>query len=157
MASPPAQLTIGQVAERAGIRTSHIRFYERVGVLPEPERVGGQRRYGEDVLHRLSIVDVAQRAGFTLEEIKQLIGSDAAGADAGERIRALAEHKLPAIDDLIARAPAVRRWLEVASACECSTVDVCGLFVDPTLTPPTATVDLVVHNVGVRAPARGLT
>jgi MerR family transcriptional regulator, redox-sensitive transcriptional activator SoxR len=135
---PPAapHLTIGQVAERAGIRTSHIRYYERTGVLPQPDRVAGQRRYGEDVLHRLAIIAVAQRAGFTLAEIKQLVGPDARGAQAGERIRAVAEHKLPAVDALIARAEAVRRWLELASTCDCATVDVCSLFVDPTLTPP---------------------
>jgi len=73
-------LTIGQVAGRAGLRTSHIRFYERVGVLPRPERVSGQRRYGEDVLHRLSIIDVAQRAGLTLDEIRPLTGPENRGA-----------------------------------------------------------------------------
>jgi MerR family redox-sensitive transcriptional activator SoxR len=46
-------LTIGQVAGRAGLNASHIRFYERVGVLPEPERVSGQRRCRDEVLHRL--------------------------------------------------------------------------------------------------------
>lgn len=56
--APP--LTIGQVADRAGVNASHIRFYERVGVLPQPERVSGQRRYREEVLHRLSIINVAQ-------------------------------------------------------------------------------------------------
>jgi MerR family transcriptional regulator, redox-sensitive transcriptional activator SoxR len=144
------QLTIGQVADRAGIRTSHIRFYERVGVLPQPERVGGQRRYDEDVVHRLSIIDVAQRAGFSLDEIKRLIRPDTHVADAGERMRALVEGKLPAIDALIARGQAVRRWLEVASACECSTVDVCSLFVDPALSPPPAAVGLDLH-VGAHA------
>jgi hypothetical protein len=57
-----ALLTIGQVAQRAGIRVSHIRYYEEIGVLPEAERVSGQRRYREDVLHRLSAVRV--RAGW---------------------------------------------------------------------------------------------
>ena len=94
MAAAPPHLTIGQVAHRAGVRTSHIRFYERVGVLPQPERVGGERRYGEDILHRLSIVDVAQRAGFSLDEIARInriegterwIVPDAAGSGWVER------------------------------------------------------------------------
>jgi MerR family transcriptional regulator, redox-sensitive transcriptional activator SoxR len=153
MATEPAQLAIGQVAERAGIRTSHIRFYERVGVLPAPERVAGQRRYGEDILHRLSIIDVAQRAGLTLAEIKQLAGPAAQGDHAGERIRALADRKLPAIDELIVRAQAVRRWLQLASACDCSTVDVCALFVDPTLTPPAPSPASEIHRVGHTSPA----
>ena len=99
-----ATLTIGEVAARAGVNSSHIRYYERVGVLPRPERTSGRRRYGEDVLHRLAIIDVAQRAGFTLDEIRDLTGPAKQGATAGERIRELAERKLPDIETLIARA-----------------------------------------------------
>jgi MerR family redox-sensitive transcriptional activator SoxR len=142
-------LTIGEVAARAGINTSHIRYYERVGVLPQPERVAGQRRYSVDVLQRLAIVDIAQRAGFTLEEIRALTGEP---GGAGERIRALADRKLPDVDALIERAQAVRRWLEVASACDCDTVDVCALFVDPRLAPPAGPLD-VVHVAPRRAAA----
>ena len=91
MASPTTDdkplLTIGQVAERAGVNTSHLRFYERVGVLPQPERVAGQRRYHEEVVHRLAIIDVAQRAGLTLEEIAPLTGPGNRSADAGGHIR----------------------------------------------------------------------
>lgn len=126
-------LTIGEVAARAGVNTSRIRYYERVGVLPEAERVGGQRRYGEGVLHRLAIVDVAQRAGLTLEEIRGLTGPD---NRAGPRVRALAERKLPEVEALIARTEAVKEWLELARACDCPTVDVCSLFTDPALAPP---------------------
>jgi MerR family redox-sensitive transcriptional activator SoxR len=95
------------------------------------------------VLHRLSIIDVAQRAGLTLDEIRHLTGPDNRGADASIRIRELAERKLPDIDALIERAQAVRRWLEVAQGCDCASVDVCGLFVDPALTPR------VVRELGV--------
>ncbi len=129
-------LTIGQVAERAGVRTSHIRFYERTGVLPAPDRVAGQRRYDPEVVHRLSIIDVAQRAGLTLDEIAPLTGPDNRSTEAGAHIRALAAEKLPEIDALIARAEAVKRWLLLAQDCDCVSVDVCALFVDPTLAPP---------------------
>jgi MerR family redox-sensitive transcriptional activator SoxR len=143
-------LTIGQVAERAGLRASRIRFYERVGVLPAPERVSGQRRYRSDVLHRLSIVDVAQRAGLTLEEIAPLTGGNDRDADASRHIRELAVDRLPHIDALIARAQAVKQWLQVARSCDCATVDVCGLFVDPTLLPPPGDVILDVRQVARR-------
>jgi MerR family transcriptional regulator, redox-sensitive transcriptional activator SoxR len=129
-----ASLTIGEVAARAGVNTSHIRYYERVGVLPRPERVGGQRRYEEGVLDRLAIV--AQRAGLTLDEVRHLTGPDNRGGPAGDRIRELAERKLPEIDALIARAQAVKAWLELARTCDCRTVDVCSLFTDPALAPP---------------------
>jgi MerR family redox-sensitive transcriptional activator SoxR len=146
MATEPS-LTIGQVAARASLRTSHIRYYEEIGVLPEAERRSGQRRYSEDVLHRLGIIDVAQRAGLSLVEIRDLTGPQANGHDAGERIRALAERKLPDIEALIERAQAVKRWLQIASACDCATVDVCGLFVDPTLAPPPTDAKLDVRHV----------
>lgn len=144
---PSELLTIGQVAKRAGLNTSHIRFYESVGVLPEPERVSGQRRYRDEILHRLSIIDVAQRAGLTLEEIAPLTGPTNRSADAAEHIRTLADEKLPHIDALITRAQAVKHWLEVAQHCDCSSVDVCGLFVDPTLLPPAGEIDLDVRHV----------
>jgi MerR family transcriptional regulator, redox-sensitive transcriptional activator SoxR len=140
-------LTIGQVAQRAGLNTSHIRFYESVGVLPEPERVSGQRRYREEVLHRLSIIDVAQRAGLTLEKIAPLTGPDNRSPDASRYIRQLADEKLPHIEALITRSQAVKHWLEVAQHCDCESVDVCGLFVDPTLLPPAGDIDLHVRHV----------
>jgi MerR family transcriptional regulator, redox-sensitive transcriptional activator SoxR len=139
-------------SEQAGLNTSHIRFYERVGVLPAPERVAGQRRYRADVLHRLSIIDVAQRAGLSLDEIAPLTGPGNRTAAASHHIRRLAGEKLPRIDALIARAQAVKRWLEVAQSCDCESADVCGLFVDPTLLPPPGDVDLDVRHV--RRPAR---
>jgi MerR family transcriptional regulator, redox-sensitive transcriptional activator SoxR len=155
MASPTSAdeplLTIGQVAERAGLNPSHIRFYERVGVLPEPARVAGQRRYRDDVVHRLSIIDVAQRAGLTLEEIAPLTGPGNRSADASRHIRRLADEKLPQIDALIARAQAVRQWLDVAQSCDCESVDVCALFVDPTLLPPAGDIDLDVRPVRRRS------
>ena len=143
-------LTIGQVAARAGLNTSHIRFYERVGVLPQPERISGQRRYREEVLHRLSIIDVAQRAGLALEEIAPLTGPENRSADASRHIRELADAKLPHIDALITRAKAVKHWLQVAQSCDCSSVDVCGLFVDPTLLPPAGDIELDVRQVRAR-------
>jgi MerR family redox-sensitive transcriptional activator SoxR len=62
----PALLTIGEVARRAGVRTSAIRYYEEAGLLPEPERVGGKRRYEKEILRRLALIGGAKRAGFTL-------------------------------------------------------------------------------------------
>jgi MerR family redox-sensitive transcriptional activator SoxR len=149
------QLTIGQVARRAGIRTSAIRYYEGVGVLPEPERVAGRRRYGVDALRRLAIIDIAQRAGFSLEEIRHLLA--AANGAAGDNLRELADAKLPAIEGLIERAQAVKRWLEAARACECSTLDVCALFDDRALGLPeqplgVGALSVVKVSAGTRSP-----
>jgi MerR family redox-sensitive transcriptional activator SoxR len=125
------QLAIGEVAERAGMSTSRIRYYEARGLLPEPERAGGKRRYSEEVFRRLAIIDAAQRVGFTLEEISDLLGSR--DQPAHERLRQLALLKLPELDDLIARATSVRRALKMCSKCSCESIDVCRMFDDRVL------------------------
>lgn len=122
------QLAIGEVAERAGMSASRIRFYEARGLLSEPERVAGKRRYTGDVFRRLAIIDSAQRVGFTLEEIRDLLGSG--DKPAHERLRELAVLKLPELDALIARATAVRELLNVCSDCDCASIDVCAMFDD---------------------------
>jgi len=122
------QMPIGEVAERAGMSASRIRFYEVRGLLSEPDRVGGKRRYSEEVLRRLEIIDAAQRVGFTLEEIRDLLGSR--DELAHERLRQLALLKLPELDDLIARATSVRRVLEICSRCNCASIEACRMFDD---------------------------
>ncbi len=119
-------LAIGEVAERAGMTASRIRYYEARGVLPEPERVGGKRRYQPDVLRRLAIIDAAQRVGFGLDEIRDLLGSS--DEPAHERLRQLALAKLPELDALIERALSVRRLLQTCSECDCKSIDVCRMF-----------------------------
>ena len=135
---PDPTMTIGQVAAQGGVRTSTIRYYESVGVLPEPAREAGQRRYDTDVLRRLAVVDVAQRAGFSLDEIRELLEAGDAGATTA--LRGLAGGKLPAVDALIERTRAVKRWLEAASACECASLDACALFDERAIPLPPRTV-----------------
>lgn len=125
------RLAIGDVAQRAGTSASRIRYYEARGLLPEPEREAGKRRYGEEVFRRLAIIDAAQRVGFTLEEIGDLLGSR--DELAHERLRQLALSKLPELDDLIARATSVRRVLKMCSRCNCDSIDVCRMFDDRVL------------------------
>ncbi len=123
-------LTIGQVAASAGINPSAIRYYERVGLLPEPERRSGQRRYTKETIRRLRVIDVAKRAGFTLDDARALLATGDDGTPAHEQLRQLAQRKLPEVRALIARAEAMTRWLTTASGCNCDTLDVCGLFED---------------------------
>ena len=131
MSEVARQLAIGEVAERVGMSTSRIRYYEARGLLPRPERAAGKRRYTEEVFRRLAIIDAAQRVGFTLEEIRDLLGSR--DQLAHERLRQLALLKLPELDDLIARATSVRRVLKVCSKCSCESIDVCHMFDDRVL------------------------
>jgi MerR family transcriptional regulator, redox-sensitive transcriptional activator SoxR len=121
-------LSIGELAQRFGLRTSAIRYYERVGVLPAPTRVSGQRRYDEQAIRRLEVLEVAKRAGFSLDEARLLLERSEAGTPAFESLRELAERKLPEVDALIARAQTMRTWLLMASDCSCTSFDACGLF-----------------------------
>jgi MerR family transcriptional regulator, redox-sensitive transcriptional activator SoxR len=123
-----ARLTIGEVAQLVGLKTSAIRYYEAVGVLPEPERDSGQRRYTKRIVRQLQVIDIAKRAGFSLDEARMLLMTESDGLPAYEQLRELANRKLPEIDALIERAQAMRGWLSAATGCDCQTLDVCALF-----------------------------
>jgi MerR family redox-sensitive transcriptional activator SoxR len=122
----PASLTIGEVARRAGVRTSAIRYYEEAGLLEEPERVGGKRRYDEEALRRLALIRDAKRAGFTLGEIRTLLHGFPAGTGAAQRWQALASEKLVEVDETIAQLCETREPLEEALRCECASLDECA-------------------------------
>src|SRR5437899_644601 len=122
-----SEILIGELARRAGVRPSAIRYYEEVGVLPSPERVAGRRRYGPGALQRLSVIAAAQRAGLSLGEIRELLDADDRGA-VSERLQELARHKLPEVRTLIERAQLVQGWLEAAAECRCPSLEECPLF-----------------------------
>lgn len=144
-----AILTIGEAGRRAGIRTSAIRYYESVGLIPEPERVSGHRRYEEGIVQRLGVIAVAKEAGFSLGEVRTLLESADRGEPAHRELRALAERKLPEVEALIARAQAVKAWLMTASSCGCDSLDDCRLFV--TFDDPVADRDVIELRVVQRA------
>lgn len=125
------EMTIGEVASKAGVATSAIRYYESLGLLPEPDREHGQRRYDGEVVGRLGFIGVAQQAGLSLDEIKRLVADIDDGVGLSAPIRAASASKLPEVEALIERATAMRGWLEVASACECETPQECALFPTP--------------------------
>jgi MerR family transcriptional regulator, redox-sensitive transcriptional activator SoxR len=119
-------LTIGEVARRAGMRGSAIRYYEEAGLLEEPGRVGGKRRYEEGVLDRLALIAGAKRAGFTLGEIRTLLHGFPLGTGAAERWQALASEKLVEVEDAIVRLRRTRELLEEALRCGCASLDECA-------------------------------
>jgi MerR family transcriptional regulator, redox-sensitive transcriptional activator SoxR len=122
------ELTIGEVARRAGVATSSIRYYERVGLLPEPERLHGQRRYDADVLGKLGFIAIAQSAGFKLREIRALIDGVDSDNGMGEQMRSLSSRKLDEVEALLERTKAMKGWLEVAKECGCASPSECALF-----------------------------
>jgi MerR family transcriptional regulator, redox-sensitive transcriptional activator SoxR len=125
-------LTIGEVARRAGVRASAIRYYEEAGLLEEPERVGGKRRYDEEALRRLALIGGAKRAGFTLGEIRTLLHGFPAGTGAAQRWQALASEKLVEVDEAIAQLRQTKGLLEEALRCECASLDECARLLNQT-------------------------
>jgi len=131
-----ALLGIGELARLTGKRASAIRYYEQIGLLPEPARVDGRRRYQAGIVRTLAVIDTGQRAGLALEEIKMLLAASPDDGDAIGRLRELAERRLPQIKALIEHSQIVRDWLECAARCECPDLDQCPLFDDPAIPPP---------------------
>lgn len=112
-------LTIGRIAQSAGVAIDTIRFYEREGLLPEPRRrPSGYREYDASAVSRLRFIRRAKDLGFTLDEIRELLAlsSDRHGGVEGVRERAAA--RLKAIDDRIVELQRVRDGLaELVDAC----------------------------------------
>ncbi|WP_294329270.1 MerR family DNA-binding protein [uncultured Sphingomonas sp.] len=105
--------TIGRLADAGGVGVETVRYYQRRGLLPTPARSGGPdagvRRYGEGELRRLRFIRSAQAAGFTLEEIGELLELDA--TDDRARARELARARIAALDAKIAELVQAREGL----------------------------------------------
>lgn len=115
-------MTIGKLAAAGGVGVETIRFYQRRGLLAEPDRNGGIRRYDGNDLRRLRFIRQAQTAGFTLEEIGQLLALDA--NDDRDRARAMAQARVVALERKIAELQDARDALHQL-ATECAS-DNCG-------------------------------
>jgi len=109
--------TIGGLANAAGVGVETVRYYQRRGLLPEPARPPGEvRRYGDKDVKRLRFIRSAQAAGFTLNEIKELLDLDS--SDDRPRARELAQARVAAIDEKIAELRDARDALAgLAAAC----------------------------------------
>jgi MerR family redox-sensitive transcriptional activator SoxR len=134
VSSPAGFFRIGEVAERSGRTPSSLRYYEQIGLIPPPTRVSGRRHYRPDVFRKLAVIDTAQRAGLNLDEIRLLLDAAPGDKAAIERLREVAERKLPELRAMIERAELVHRWLEDAARCDCPSLDDCPLF-EPTRLP----------------------
>jgi MerR family mercuric resistance operon transcriptional regulator len=109
-------MSIGTLAKSADVGVETVRYYQRRGLLGVPPRDGGIRRYDSEDLRRLRFVRQAQSAGFTLEEIGELLELDA--SDDRERARALSVERLEQIDQRIAELQAARAALaQLAKSC----------------------------------------
>jgi MerR family redox-sensitive transcriptional activator SoxR len=122
-----SRLSISEVARHLRLRPSAIRYYEKLGLLPVPERVSGQRRYDRTVLYRLAVIQQAREAGFRLDEIRALFVGFQEGTRAEARWRRLADRKLAELDALTGQIRSMRLLLKrVKTNCHCNTLETCG-------------------------------
>ena len=122
-----ADMMIARLAQTAGVGVETVRYYQRRGLLAVPASAGGVRRYGEQDVRRLRFIRMAQAAGFTLEEIGELIALDRT-EDRG-RVRALAAARLEALDARIAELVEARTALRrLADQCAADTRGPCPII-----------------------------
>ncbi len=124
--APPRDLSVGEVAARSGLRVSAVHFYEAKGLIHAMRSSGNQRRFAREVLRRIAVIKVAQRAGIPLARIREALGS-------------LPEHRAPNrrdwerlsaswradLDIRIERLTRLRDQLNGCIGCGCRSIDVC--------------------------------
>lgn len=127
------QMTIGKLAAAGDVGVETVRYYQRRGLMGTPARSGGDgwgggvRRYGEDDLRRLKFIRAAQAAGFTLDEIGELLALDQ--SDDRARVRILARQRIDALDAKIAQMTATRAALaRLADQCAASETGPCPIM-----------------------------
>lgn len=122
------QLTIGQLAERAGVATSAIRFYEAEGLVSSVRTAGNQRRYEQSTLRRIAFIRTAQRVGLSLEEIGAALATlpDGRVPTRADWTR-LSKVWRPRLDEQIERIERLRDQLDSCIGCGCLSLKTCAL------------------------------
>jgi MerR family redox-sensitive transcriptional activator SoxR len=118
-------MKIGVLARRTGLNASAIRYYERVGLLGQPHRVGGQRRYSGEIVHRVLLIRFAATMGFTLPEISIFLSGLRDDIPVGPRWRKLTGRKLEQLERSIERSLKLRTLLQHLLRCRCASLKTC--------------------------------
>ena len=119
------EMKIGEMAEQAGFNASAIRYYEKVGLLSAPYRVGGQRRYSADTFDRLLLIRFMSEIGFTLDETKVSLNGLKSDAPVGPRWKKLAHRKIQEVVENMQRTRRLKSLLEHLLECRCGTLKIC--------------------------------
>lgn len=133
-------LPISELAEQARVRASALRYWEERGLLPGARREGGRRVWPATTVRRVALIKMAQRAGFTLAEITQLLAEDTAPS-ATRQWRDMATRKLPELDRHIAQTQALRQAVADCLECGCMKFDQCVLLDTTDMAPRPQTLD----------------
>ncbi len=121
----PSSMPIGALARAAGLAPSAIRYYEKAGLLPRPDRQSGQRRYGAETAARLRIIQLARDAGFTIAETRTFLSGFSQATTPAARWRALAGRKLAELEAQSQRIARMKALLETSFHCGCLRIEDC--------------------------------
>ncbi|MFA5708031.1 MAG: MerR family transcriptional regulator [Mycolicibacterium sp.] len=120
-------LRSGQVAAAAGVNIETLRYYERRGLLREPQRsLGGHRLYPPETVTMMRVIKAAQRLGFTLDEVAELLAATGLGGRSDAGLQARAADKLAEVDEKLVELTAVRDTLRAALAAGCDDLLACA-------------------------------
>ncbi len=123
-----SHLTIGELAERAGVATSALRYYEAQGLIASERTTGNQRRYPRATLRRVAFVRSAERVGLTLEEIAEALATLPEGRTPTKADWSrLSRGWRPRIDEQIERLERLRDRLDGCIGCGCLSLRRCSL------------------------------
>jgi MerR family transcriptional regulator, redox-sensitive transcriptional activator SoxR len=118
-------MKIGELAVRAGLNASALRYYEKMGLLALPQRTGGQRRYPSDALDRALLIRFASDMGFTLGEIKLFLHGLRDDTPVGPRWKKLAHRKIGEINHSVQRSLRLKSLLQHLLQCHCASLQIC--------------------------------
>jgi DNA-binding transcriptional MerR regulator len=120
-------MKIGEVAQRAKTPKSTIRYYERIGLLPAPPSESGQRVYDADIVEYVEAIAIAQSLGFTLEEIKTLLGTFRIDKNPSRQCQQMAHMKIQELEELMRKAERMKQILAHGLSCQCTSLNSCYL------------------------------
>ena len=118
--------SIGEVARQVGLAASTIRYYEAIRLLPPPVRVSGQRRYDQETIRLLEVIQIAKAAGYSLGEIRTLLADYQADRPPAGRWASLAQERLAEIDRQMSELQHQRAMIEETLACTCGSLLDCA-------------------------------
>jgi MerR family redox-sensitive transcriptional activator SoxR len=118
-------MLIGEVANRAGLTASTLRYYEREGLLPPPARSSKRRIYDPQIIGRIRIIQLARSSGFSISETRTFVSNYPSGSIPSSRWLAMADRKVQEMDALIARATQMKALLRSSFKCGCTTIADC--------------------------------
>src|SRR4029453_5621018 len=119
-------LAISDVARVFGLRTSAIRYYEQIGILPPPMRRNGRRRYDNRALFRLAVGQGARKTGFPLKEMRELFSGFPPGTRPPKRWQRLSQRKIAELRERMKQLKLMETLLKRTKNCRCDALDECG-------------------------------